>query len=54
MGAMSVMRQVTRALSDGTGMTEEEVVVAVAAAVFIGSLRGALRVIDIVMDIEAP
>jgi len=48
------MRQVTRALSDGTGMSEEEVVVAVAAAVFIGSVRGILRVIDIVMDIEAP
>ncbi len=49
MGVMSGTGRVTRALSDGTGLSQEEIVLLVAAAAAGAAVLGLLRTIDAVM-----
>ena len=49
MGPTISLRQITRAVSDGTGLTQEEVWVFVAVAASVAALSGLLRAVDAVM-----
>ena len=49
MGQTISLRQITRAVSDGTGLTQEEVWVFVAVAASVAALSGLLRAVDAVM-----
>ena len=49
MGPTISLRQITRAVSDGTGLTQEEVWVFVAVTASVAALAGLLRAVDAVM-----
>ncbi len=49
MGPTISLRQITRAVSDGTGLTQEEVWVFVAVTASVAALSGLLRAVDAVM-----
>ena len=50
MGVMSGTRHLTRALSDGTGLSQEEIVLLVAAAAVGTAVLVLLHTLDAVMD----
>lgn len=50
MGVMSGTGRLTRALSDGTGLSQEEIVLLVAAAAVGTAVLGLLHTLDAVMD----
>jgi hypothetical protein len=45
--------QIVRAVSDGTGLTEEEVWVRVGSAVLVAVVLGVLHTVELVMDLTA-
>lgn len=51
MGPTIGLRQITRAVSDGTGLSNEEIGLLVAAAASVTALLGLVRAVDVVMDI---
>jgi hypothetical protein len=51
MGLSIGTRQVTRAVSDGTGLSEEEIELLVAATALVTALVGLLRAVDAVMAV---
>jgi alkylhydroperoxidase/carboxymuconolactone decarboxylase family protein YurZ len=48
---MSGLRQLTRALSDGTGLSQEEIVLLVAAAAVGTAVIGLLRTLDALKEV---
>ena len=52
MSRPSRMRQVSRALSDGIGLSEPEVALYIAAAVVLGGARLFLRVLDALAELD--
>jgi hypothetical protein len=50
MGFTSGTRQITRAVSDGTGLTEEEIGVLVVAAALVTALLAFLRAVTAVVE----
>ena len=50
MGFTSGTRQITRAVSDGTGLTEEEIGVLVVAAALVTALLAFLRAVTVVVE----
>jgi len=51
MGMTSASRQITRVVSDGTGLTPEEVWLVVTAAAVATTVRGLLHAVDLVTDL---
>lgn len=51
MGLTIGTRQLTRAVSDGTGLSEEEIELLVAATALVAALVGLLRAVDAVVAV---
>jgi hypothetical protein len=50
MGLITGTREIARVVSDGTGVSPEEIGLLVAEAAVAGTLFGVLRAVDVVMD----